>query len=145
MYYIIILLLIIKTQAIIRLGRIENTRWILNSSQIGNQYINISNITCEQCLCQMIKMNNIMTSLACQSNAMTCQLIFSNVTVQLRIDMNSIVYLRKIPQLIQTTTSMSLRGKHRIFYTTQILFRLICRCLHRYKKKSIENQICEVI
>lgn len=119
MYHIIFLLfIIIKSEATIRLGRIENASWILNSSNMNHQYINISNRTCEQCLCQMIEMNNLTTSMACQLNQITCQLIFSNVTVQLQIDTSSILYLRTMsnfPHTVtkqqSTTTSISSAGK----------------------------------
>ncbi len=118
MYLIIFILFIVKTEAIIQLNQIQNANYVLNLPYIDNQYINISNITCEQCLCQMLEMNNLTKSIACQQNQMTCQLFFWNATAQLRIDTNSVVYFRRMPQFPQTTisqqpltTSISLMGK----------------------------------
>lgn len=110
MYRIVFLLLFVKTESIIQLRQIPNASWIPNPSYIGNLYENISNTTCEQCLCQMFNMNNLATSIVCQPNQMTCQLIFWNAT-QLRIDTGSIVYVRTIPTFLQTTTSIKSEGK----------------------------------
>ncbi len=66
MFVMILILLVVKIEATIQLGRIQNATWLVNSSQINNEYINISNITCDQCLCRMIAMNNLTTSIACQ-------------------------------------------------------------------------------
>lgn len=118
MYHIIILLLIVNTQATIQLGRIQNVTWGLNLSHINNTYINVSNITCDQCLCQMFAMNNLTISIACQQNLMTCQLLFWNATAQLQKDEMSVVYFQKIPNFLQmminqplTTISPSSQGK----------------------------------
>lgn len=102
MYYIILIIFVVKTQAAIQLGRISNASWILNSSQIDNTYINISNITCDQCLCQMFKMDNLTKSMACQQKWETCQLLFWNATAQLQIDTISIIYFQTIPTFLQT-------------------------------------------
>ena len=118
MYGIMLILFIVNSQATIRLGRIQNANWVLNLSQINNQYINISNTTCDQCLCRMLTMNNLTTSIACQQKWMTCQLLFWNATAQLQMDNSSIVYFQTIPKFLQTTvnqqpitTSMTSMGK----------------------------------
>lgn len=124
MYHVILLLFIVKTQGIIQIGRIQNASWILNLSQIDNQYINISNITCDQCLCQMIEMNNLTISAACQTDQKTCQIVYWNATTRLRINTNSLVYVKTMPNFTQTipsqqsmTTSMSSQGKRKYFVT----------------------------
>jgi hypothetical protein len=104
MYAIIFILFIVKTEGIIQLNQIQNANWALHLPSSGNQYINISNITCEQCLCRMLEMNNLTKSIACQQNQMTCQLFFWNATAQLRIDTNSVVYSLPKPKFPQTTT-----------------------------------------
>jgi hypothetical protein len=104
MYAIIFILFIVKTEGIIQLNQIQNANWALNLTSSGNRYINISNITCEQCLCRMLEMNNLTKSIACQQNQMTCQLFFWNATAQLRIDTNSVVYSLPKPKFPQTTT-----------------------------------------
>jgi hypothetical protein len=108
MYHIIIILFIVNTQATIQLGRIQNVSWILNLSQINNAYINVSNITCDQCLCQMFAMNNLTASMACQQKSMTCQLLFWNATAQLETDETSVVYFQTIPNSLQMTINQQL-------------------------------------
>ncbi len=96
---------IAKSQATIQLGRIQNANWVLNLSQIDNQYINISNTTCDECLCRMLTMNNLTTSIACQQQWMTCQLLFWNATAQLQTDDYSVVYFQTIPVFLLTTVN----------------------------------------
>jgi hypothetical protein len=103
MFVMILILLVVKLEATIQLGRIQNATWLVNSSQINNEYINISNITCDQCLCRMMAMNNLTTSIACQQEWKTCQLLFGNATAQLQTDENSLVYFQTIPKFRQTT------------------------------------------
>jgi hypothetical protein len=71
MYRIIIILSIVSTQATIQLGRIQNASWVLNLSLIDKTYINVPNITCDQCLCRMFEMTNLTASMACQQKWMT--------------------------------------------------------------------------
>jgi len=99
----ILILLIVKSQATIQLGKIQNANWILNSLHINKDYINVTNITCQQCLCQMIQMNNLTKSIACQQYQMTCQLLFWNVTAQLQIDTTSVVYFQIMPTFLQAS------------------------------------------
>jgi len=102
------ILLVVKTEATIQLGRIQNASWVLNLSHIDNEYINISNITCDQCLCRMLEMNNLTTSIACQQNQKTCQLLFWNATAQLQVDEISVVYFQKIPTFLQMPVNQQL-------------------------------------
>jgi hypothetical protein len=112
MYFIILIILVVKCEATIELGRIENANWILNLSHINNDYINITNTICEQCLCRMIEMNNLTQSISCQQNKMTYQILLWNATAYLKIDTNSIVYFQTIPKFLQITTiSINLQGK----------------------------------
>jgi len=98
----------VKSQATIQVGKIQNANWILKLLHVNKDYINVTNITCQQCLCQMIQMNNLTTSIACQQNQMTCQLLFWNVTAPLQIDTTSDVYLQTMPTVLQTiSTSIS--------------------------------------
>ncbi len=103
-----LILLVVKTEATIQLGRIQNASWILNLSLIDNEYINISNITCDQCLCRMLEMNNLTTSIACQQKQKTCQLLLWNATAQLQVDEISVVYFQKIPPFLQMPVNQQL-------------------------------------
>jgi hypothetical protein len=105
MYGVMLIFFIAKSQATIQLGRIQNANWVLNLSQIDNQYINISNTTCDECLCRMLTMNNLTTSIACQQKWMTCQLLFWNATAQLQTDDDSVVYFQTIPVFLLTTVN----------------------------------------
>ena len=51
---VLILFFFVRTVAITRVGRIQDAIWTFNSSNSGNEYINITNATCEQCLCQLL-------------------------------------------------------------------------------------------
>ncbi len=103
MSYIILILFVLETAAGIQLGRIQNAGWVLNSSQMNNEYINIPNITCERCVCEMLAMENLTTSIACQQNSKTCQILFWNATAQLQTDEASMVYFQTLPKFLQTT------------------------------------------
>ena len=96
------LLVVTQAQATVRLSQIINASWALDPTQNANQYMNMSGTTCDQCLCGMLEMNNLSTSIACQPARMTCQFLFWNTTARLQIDMNSIVYLSTTPSLPQT-------------------------------------------
>ena len=105
MYHCILILFLFDSLTAIQLGRIQQASWILNLTQIDKEFLNISNITCDQCLCQMIAMNNLTASIACQQKWKTCQLLFWNTTAQLQTDEISIVYFQTIPTFLQTTTT----------------------------------------
>lgn len=113
MYLIVLLLCLVKTIVTIRIGRIQNVTWIFNSSNIGNQYTNLSNTTCEQCLCQMLAMNDLAASIACQPDWKTCQLLLLDGTAQLQTDNTSIVYIQTILLYPQVTTSISSTGERK--------------------------------
>jgi predicted transposase YbfD/YdcC len=65
-YYIILIVLVVESYVTIQLVQIQNANRIWNSLNINNDYINISDITCEECLCQMIEMNNLTRSISCK-------------------------------------------------------------------------------
>ena len=78
----------------------------------------MSGITCDQCLCRMLTMNNLTAILACQQKSMTCQLLFWNATAQLQTDQMSVVYFQTIPTFLvptedqqSTTVLTSTQGK----------------------------------
>ena len=108
MYSFVLILFLVKTTTTVRVGRIQDAIWTFNSSNSGNEYINITNTTCEQCLCQMLAMNNLTTSIACQSKWGTCQLLLFNATAQLQTDNTSIVYIQTITLFPQVPTSQPL-------------------------------------
>lgn len=93
MFLIALFAIISPLQATIRVGRISNATWQLSPTADISQYANITERTCEQCLCLMLMTNGVSTRMACQPLAMTCQLLFSNSTVQLMVKETSMVYL----------------------------------------------------
>jgi len=101
MYRIILILFVVKIQATIQLGQTQNANWVLNLSHTDNEYINISNITCDRCLCQMLKMKNLTTPIACQQRQKIYQLLFWNATAQLQVNEISVVYFQTIPKFLQ--------------------------------------------
>ena len=111
MHLIVLLLGLVQTIVTIRIGRIQNATWIFNSSNLSNRYTNISNTTCEQCLCRMLAMDVLTTSIACQPDWKTCQLLLLDGMSQLQADNTSIVYIQTIPLSPQVTASILSTGE----------------------------------
>ena len=107
MYLFTLLLSVAPIQATLRVGRISNATWQLDPTTDTSRYVNITERTCEQCVCLMLT-NELSTRIACQPSVFTCQLLFMNATAQLRIDQASIVYLLNETDQGLTTTHPSL-------------------------------------
>jgi len=104
-FFFLIILSVVKICTTVQLGQIQNASWVFNSLNAHNTYTTIVNITCDQCLCQMLSVNNLTVTISCQETLRTCQLVFWNATAQLQTNETSVVYFQTIPSFLQSSTT----------------------------------------
>ena len=104
-FFFLIILSVVKICTTVQLGQIQNASWVFNSLNAHNTYTTIVNITCDQCLCQMLLVNNLTVTISCQETLRTCQLVFWNATAQLQTNETSVVYFQTIPSFLQSSTT----------------------------------------
>ncbi|CAF0838789.1 unnamed protein product [Adineta steineri] len=109
MFWIFFVLLIVSTGDCILIGKIDNN--IL----IGNIFKSLWNITQNQCICEMIDSNGIISTLNYFSTNQTCQLFYTNFTsILIEFSLNSsLIFMNQSAifiaqnQIASTTTPLS--------------------------------------
>jgi hypothetical protein len=87
-----ILILVQQIQGNVILRRAFNARWSSQTNNSTGQYIQLMEVNCTQCLCQLIAMRNDFLAMTCQPFDRTCQIMSRFGTIQLKADNRSIAY-----------------------------------------------------